>query len=116
LKVSEPLTVVISFSSFYFVFEISLTFLLIDEDAIRDHIVPGLKILLSDAETLDPSYKSLIQSMITDMEAAISDEGGKPSLAKQASVQPSQGSSYSWSFGLGNLGMDKLKNMTTRKN
>jgi len=89
---------------------------LIDEDAIRDHIVPGLKILLSDAETLDPSYKSLIQSMITDMEAAISDEGGKPSLAKQASVQPSQGSSYSWSFGLGNLGMDKLKNMTTRKN
>jgi len=88
---------------------------LIDEDAIRDHIVPGLKILLSDAETLDPSYKSLIQSMITDMEAAISDEGGKPQVPKQASVQPSQGSSYSWSFGLGNLGMDKLKNMG-RKN
>jgi hypothetical protein len=43
----------------------------IGEETICKYIIPGLKLLASDAEFLDSSHRAMIHSMIRDMETAV---------------------------------------------
>eukprot|EP01114_Cavostelium_apophysatum_P013423 TRINITY_DN3251_c0_g1_i1.p1 TRINITY_DN3251_c0_g1~~TRINITY_DN3251_c0_g1_i1.p1 ORF type:complete len:976 (-),score=360.72 TRINITY_DN3251_c0_g1_i1:1541-4468(-) len=72
---------------------------LLDEDAIRDYIVPGLRLLQADQEILDTTHKALINSMINDMEAAISDD--TPATSHSGHTQSAQGGTRPASTQLG---------------
>jgi hypothetical protein len=57
---------------------IFLTSKVIEQEAIIQYVIPGLRVLQSCTDIMDQSYKSLISSMISDMENAskhVSEEG-----------------------------------------
>jgi hypothetical protein len=45
----------------------------IGEEAISRYIIPGLKLLSSEGDYLEPAHKTMINSMIRDMEAAVAE-------------------------------------------
>jgi hypothetical protein len=52
-------------------------FLLIDEEAVKEQLLPGLKLLQRDSDHMEAAYKSMITTMITEFEATIkSDASG----------------------------------------
>jgi len=41
---------------------------LIDEESVNKHLLPGLKLLLRDADVMDPAYRTMISTMISEIE------------------------------------------------
>ena len=103
--------VVISFINFTSFFLLFLNFLLlIDEESVKEQLLPGLKLLQRDADHMEAAYKSMISTMITEFEATIIKSDNVPGNKQPVQTAPGVGSGFGSFFTGVRGGVADIKN------